>query len=250
MSQTDAQKAAGRRYDAKRRDVRARAWQCVVYPDSAPDGWVDTLRDLQVEALVSPLHDQDRQEEDPDKPKKPHHHVIISWKNPVIYTKATEIFDTIGGVYPDPEKAKATFFRQCRVRNFQQAARYLCHLDQPNKHQYNIADVVSIGAIDYQNLVATRAEDDVVVDEIIDFIYDNDITNFMTFLRAMRLMHPEWKRIIYHQHSGLFDRAIKGMRELDYYGTPNVSVENDNKEGVSTSEAEDGAPQAPAAGEV
>lgn len=216
MAQTEAQKRAGRKYDEKRKEKRARAWQCVVYPESAPGGWMDVLRDLLVEALVSPLHDKDRREEDPERPKKPHYHVIVSWKNPVAYTTAVDVFDQIGGVYPDPEKAWATFIKECRVRNFQQAARYLCHLDQPNKYQYNIEDVTSIGAIDYQSLVMTRADDDEVIDEIIDFIHDNHITNFMVFLRAVRSAHPEWRRVVYHQHSGLFDRAITGERNYGF----------------------------------
>lgn len=231
-----AKKAAQKKADEKRKDKRARAWQCVVYPDSknTPDDWMNVLRDLLIEALVSPLHDKDRQEENPDKAKKQHYHVILSWKNPVMYTTAIEVFDQIGGVYPDPERAWGTFLRECRVRNFQQAARYLCHLDQPNKYQYDISEVTSIGAIDYASLVMTRSDDDEAIDEIIDFIHDNHITNFMVFLRAVRSAHPEWRRIVYHQHSGLFDRAITGERNYGY-------IPDGGEEDGSTSEAEGGA---------
>ncbi|WP_166340571.1 Rep family protein [Xiamenia xianingshaonis] len=208
---TTNKKSVQQRADEKRRDKRARAWQCVVYPDGAPENWMDVLRDLLVECLVSPLHDKDRQEEDRDRQKKPHYHVIVSFKNPMSYTHAVEVFDAIGGVYPDPEKAWHTFLKACKVRDFQQAARYLCHLDQPNKYQYDIAQVTSIGAIDYAALVMTQADEDEILDEIFQFMDDYHVETYPMLIRLVRKLHPEWRRIVYHTCTRQVVEYAKGL---------------------------------------
>ena len=204
-------KSVQQKADEKRKDKRARAWQCVVYPDSAPENWIDILRDLLIECLISPLHDKDKQEENPDKQKKPHYHVIISFKNPMSYPHAVEVFDSIGGVYPDPEKAWNTFLKDCKVRDFQQAARYLCHLDQPNKYQYEISEVTSIGAIDYHALVMTRADEDEILDEIFAFMDEYFIDTYPQLIRMVKKMHPEWRRIVYHTCTRQVVEYAKGL---------------------------------------
>lgn len=212
---TTNSKSVQRRADAKRKTKRARAWQFVVYPDSAPDNWLDILRNLLVECLVSPLHDKDFQEENPDKPKKPHWHVIVSFKSPMDYSHFIEVADSVNGVYPDPLKCWDTFLKQCKVRDFIQASRYLCHLDQPNKYQYSISDVVSIGAIDYPALVMTSADEDEILDEIFAFMDEYHVTSFPRLIRLVREVHPEWRRIVYHTSTRQVVEYAKGLHYED-----------------------------------
>ena len=180
-------KAKNAKYDAKRAGKRARAWTAMMYQESAPDGWKDKLADLLVEALVSPLHDQDvwtdeDEAENPvhkaGSPKKAHWHIVVSYKNPVTFAKAREVFDEIGAVVPPEPKAK--------VKDFQQMARYLCHLDQPKKHRYDPADVQAFGALDYQRLIMAGRDEDNLLDEMMEYIDENCITSFRQFCVYVR----------------------------------------------------------------
>lgn len=188
-------KSVQKKADAKRAGKRARAWTCVVYPDSATDNWQEILREQLVECLISPLHDKDK--EPTGEVKKAHWHVVLSFKNPTTSAKAQEVFTAIGGVGCQ------------KVKDFKQLARYLCHLDQPNKHQYDIADVVSIGAIDYPALVMSGADEDEMLDAIFDFIRTYNVISFAEFIDLIRAKKPEWRRVAYHQYSGLICRYIK-----------------------------------------
>lgn len=204
-------KEVQRKADEKRKGQRARAWTCIVYPDSAPENWQDVLRDQLVECLISPLHDKDV--EPTGEIKKPHYHVVLSFKSPTSYEKAKEVFSEINGVVPP--------VRDCKVKDFKQMARYLCHLDQPNKHRYNVDDVVSIGAIDYPALVMSGADEDEMLDCIFDFINAYSITRFCDFIDLVRAEKPEWRRVVYHQYNGLIARYIKDRRNAeleDIYG--------------------------------
>ena len=41
------------------KEQRKRNWVFVVYPDSAPENWVEKLREMRVPGFISPLHDKD-----------------------------------------------------------------------------------------------------------------------------------------------------------------------------------------------
>ena len=200
-TRSQAQKNAEKRYEKKRAGKRARAWTALVYPDSAVDGWQEKLRELLVECLISPLHDKDIL---PDgSPKKPHWHVVLSFKNPTTYQRACEVFEEVGAV-PPPEK-------DCKVKDFRQMARYLCHLDQPSKHQYNRHEVVSIGSIDYETLVMSCADENEALDEIFDFMDTYALETYAQVVRQIKQAHPEWKTLVYRKFSHQITNYAKSI---------------------------------------
>lgn len=194
-------KATQAKADAKRAGKRARAWTAIVYPESAPDGWLETLRDQLIECLVSPLHDSDILPT--GEAKKPHYHVVLSFKNPATFEKACETFSAIGAVVP-PEN-------ECRVKDFRQMARYLCHLDQPDKHRYNMDDVVSIGAIDFKRLIMSAADEDEMLDEIFEAMDTYYLDSFPKVVRFTKMQHPEWKTLVYHKFTHQISEYAKGL---------------------------------------
>ena len=193
----DVQKKA----DEKRKGKRARAWTAIVWEDSAKEGWREALENLLVECLISPKHDKDVK--DDGSPIKPHWHIVLSFKNPTTYEKAKELFEEVGANVP-PEK-------ECKVKDFKQMARYLCHMDQPQKHQYEITEVISIGAIDYANLVMSGTDEDEMLDLIFEFMDDQCIETYPQMVRAVKQYHPEWKSLVYRKFSHQITNYAKGI---------------------------------------
>lgn len=194
--------------DEKRAGKRARAWWGVLYPESAPENWQQLIRDALVETLISPLHDKDVLPT--GETKKEHYHVLISFKNPVTREKAADLMEGWGCVvqrhWPkpgDPDKFK--------VNDFKQAARYLCHLDQPDKHRYEVSNVISIGAIDYPALVMSSADEDAVLDEVFDAMDTYFLDSYPKVVRYAKQYHPEWKSIIYRKYSRSIAEYAKGL---------------------------------------
>ena len=55
-----------------KQNVKKRNWAFVVYPESAPEDWIEQLQKTGLQCAVSPLHDKDT---DPTgEPKKAHYH--------------------------------------------------------------------------------------------------------------------------------------------------------------------------------
>lgn len=89
---------------------------------TAPDDWVEQLRQTGLAFCVSPLHYRDI---NPDgMPKKPHWHVIVSWGNTTTYRSARALCDMLKS--PRPKL----------LHNVTGAYRYHKHLDNPEKFQY------------------------------------------------------------------------------------------------------------------
>lgn len=194
-------KSVQKKADAKRAGKRARAWTAMVYPDSAQENWQSILREQLVECLISPLHDKDVLPT--GEPKKAHWHVVLSFKSPTTYAKACEVFEEIGAVVP-PEK-------ESRVKDFRQMARYLCHLDQPDKHRYKMHDVTSIGSIDYATLCMSAADEDEMLDQIFEFMDEYYLDSYSKVVRMTKEKHPEWKPIVYRKYTRQIAEYAKGL---------------------------------------
>lgn len=159
---------------------RTRNFTTVVYPESAPEGWMDILSQQCVPAFISPLHDKDFNLG--GESKKPHHHVVIMFDSVKTMEQAKEVFDLIGGVGGEPVKS----LRSC--------ARYLCHMDNPEKAQYSIEDVRQLGGADYYSVCQCAIDRYTAIAEILDFCDENHIYSFRQLLQVCRKEHFEWFR--------------------------------------------------------
>lgn len=163
-------------------DKKTRNYYTVVYPDSAPKNWIDILSEERVPAFISPLHDADV---NPDgEAKKPHWHVMIMFDGPKPADHARAIFDKIGGVGCDAVVS---------VRGY---ARYLCHLDNPEKHQYDQGDVRQLSGADYVAAIGLPTDKYKAVQEMIDWCESTGCDSFADLINHARVSHFDWFRVL------------------------------------------------------
>lgn len=161
---------------------RTRNFTTVVYPESAPAGWMELLSEQHVEAFVSPLHDRDVDFN--GEQKKPHWHVIIMFDSLKTVEQAKEVFDLIGGVGCE------------KVKSIRGNARYLCHLDNPEKAQYDAKDVRSFAGADYFEICSLSCDKYVAIGEMLEFCEDNNVFSFSEFLLYCRRNRYDWFRVL------------------------------------------------------
>lgn len=161
---------------------RTRNFATVVYPESAPSNWQDILVEHLVPAFISPLHDSDINPT--GEAKKPHYHVIIMFDGVKTKDQAKEIFDTIGGVGCEVVKS---------IRGY---ARYLCHLDNPEKHQYNTEDVRALCGADYFSTISLAIDKFVAISEMEEFCEEYDVLSFYLLSRYATKFRPDWARVL------------------------------------------------------
>lgn len=177
---------------------RYRDFATIVYPESAPENWIDILKEQKIQALISPLHDKDI---NPDgSVKKPHYHVYTMYEGVKTKEQACNIFEKIGGV-------------GCEIVNSRRGmARYLTHEDNPEKVKYSKEDVIQIGGVDYFEIISLPSDKYALIGEIIDFVIECQITSLIDLFRYARENNLyDWYRVII-DNTYVFDSYTKAVR--------------------------------------
>lgn len=169
-------------------DNRTRNYACVVYPDSAPSDWLDIIAESKIPVMVSPLHDKDinpsRLPDGEPEPKKPHYHVITCYENKKTIEQATAFFKSFGGV-------------GCEIVNSLRGyARYLCHLDNPEKAQYSIDDVKAFGGADFVSAIGLPTDKYKAIGEMMDWCVSEEVVSYAELLMYARTCHSDWFRVL------------------------------------------------------
>lgn len=167
--------------EEKASNARFRNWTCIVYPESAPDDWQDILSRHCVPSFISPLHDQDINPT--GEPKKPHYHVMLMFDGKKSKSQVEEIFGSIGGVGCEVVKS----MRGC--------ARYLCHLDNPEKAQYDPDQVKSIAA-DYIGTIGLAIDRYIALSEMQQFVERYNVQSFYILAKYASEHRQDWHRIL------------------------------------------------------
>ena len=182
---------------------RARVFATLVYPESAPEGWQDKLSETHVQALVSPLHDRDKNPN--GEQKKPHYHVLLLFDGMKSYEQAGRLRSMIGGVGWE------------EIASTRGYARYLCHLDNPEKAQYDESEIREFGGADYREIIK-RASDNVrITREMMRYIREHNVLFFSDFLDYCMDEKPDWydslvSRNMYATYTYVKARAAKAEK--------------------------------------
>lgn len=173
---------------------KARAFTFIIYPDSWKT-WESDLEKLHIPIVVSPIHNRDiwtesdeneNQEHVAGTLKKPHYHAIISWDGPVRPSVPLACLEQYGIKYVEA------------VNNYSAMSRYLCHLDNPEKAQYDIADCICLsgGMPDFERKL-TNIEMMEQRDEIMALCEDNGIIEYADLCDFCRYHRPDWRQDVY-----------------------------------------------------
>lgn len=183
--------------ERKSSDTRKRNFATVVYPESAPENWLEILTGLFIPAFVSPLHDRDVNAT--GEPKKAHFHVMLMFEGKKSEDQVRALVDSFGGVGLE------------KVESLRGYARYLCHLDNPEKAQYNPSDVTVIGGADYTYTIGIVADKYKAVREMIAFCKANDIVSYAELLEYASAEQDAWFRILCDSGTVVMKEYLKSV---------------------------------------
>lgn len=180
---------------------RTRNWATIIY-DPLED-WLDKLKEFCISFFVSPLHDRDVNPVGEDK--KAHYHLIIMFDGPKTREQASQIFDSVGGVGAE------------YVNSMRGYARYLCHLDNPEKVQYDPNDVISFGpTADYVGVIGLPTDKYDSIGAMMDWVDRERCISFAKLLRYARDYNEIWFRSLCDNSTIVMREYIKSFTwELD-----------------------------------
>lgn len=156
-------------------NTKKRNWTFVLYPESAPEGWLEKLKQSGVMAAVSPLHDKDTNAD--GEPKKAHHHVLLVYSGPTTFKAVSSFTASFNATIPQALESVRGMYR------------YFTHLDNPEKYQYQASEIINLNGFNINDLVELsksevnelkkrvfsliREVELVEYHELLDFLLDN-----------------------------------------------------------------------------
>lgn len=181
--------------------LRVRNFATVVYPESASEDWQEILSQEFIPAFISPLHNSDINPG--GEPKKEHYHVVLMFDGKKSIEQATEVFKKIGGV-------------GCEVvQSIRGYSRYLCHLDNPEKAQYNVDEVRSLCGADYNHVIGLAIDKYKAIREMIQYCKDNKVYSYAELFEYCMEERSDWFRVLCDNGSYVMDMYLKSKHWTD-----------------------------------
>ena len=201
----------------KKSDGRTRNWTIVFYPESAPNDWWQVIEELHTPALLSPLHEDDKNAD--GSKKKPHYHLLLMFDGVKTYEQVSEICEKLNAPIPQ------------RVQSLKGAARYLIHMDNPEKAQYKQSEIAAFAGADVAKLLKPTASDRyALINEMREFIVEYNLTEFFELFDYAATNRPDdWLPLLCDNSAYVLGQYLKSRRYamMSGYKSGQARVETD-----------------------
>lgn len=163
----------------KKQKTRSLHFATILYPESCNPDFRNFINQLHICAWLSPLHAPDPEEGN----FKEHYHLLLSFDSLKSRDQVKEILEPLNSVGVELINSRIGY------------ARYLIHLDNPEKQQFDGEIPESWGWIDYSTLIDTEKDISDILAEIMDFCCIADITSYQILCDYCRIYNKRWFRI-------------------------------------------------------
>ena len=158
----------------KKKEQRSNKWAFLIYQDSAPENYLDILEELHIPYVLSPWHDKDVNKSTGEI-KKAHKHGALFFETLKSYS---QVSDLLKDKLNSPAHVEV-------VMSPKGMYDYFTHAENPDKSPYNIEDIESGCGFELDKFIAEQATDE-FLNDIIDLIEDNHITEFEDLVKYAR----------------------------------------------------------------
>ncbi|MCT4462919.1 replication protein [Lactococcus cremoris] len=148
------------------KDKRSNKWAFLIYKESSPKDYLDVLDEIHVPFILSPWHDKDVNRSTGEF-KKAHKHGALFFETLKSYTQVSELLQ---------EKLNTPAHIEV-VMSPKGMYDYFTHAENPEKTLYNIDDIEAGAGFNLDKFLAEQSSDE-FLNEVIDLIDSNDITEF------------------------------------------------------------------------
>lgn len=179
----------------KLKKIKKRHWLYIVYPESAPENWIEMLKNTMVQFAVSPLHDKDL--DVAGNLKKPHWHVIVKFDGPTTFNSAVSYCEITKGPMP-------TICESLRG-----AYEYFVHKNDPDKYQYSTTDIK-----EFNGFVVEMSQDESmkIKQELAEIIVSESVSEMVEFDYLVRNLYDSEYYQVYSSNAWYFNSLINSFR--------------------------------------
>lgn len=221
-------KTVQKKADSKRAGKRTRNWTAIFYPEDLPENWTSIINEHHFKWIQSPFHDKDI---NPDgTPKKAHYHVLFLFNS--VKNKEQVIALLQGSFGASDTGSTVGVSNPQQVSDAGGLVRYMAHIDNPEKHQYEVGEIIGHNGADVAiYLRATLGERYNYIREMMQYIRDNDITEYKDLLNyAMIERFEDWFPLLCDNCTYIIETYIKSVRNSTTKKIENLEVDKNTGE--------------------
>ena len=180
---------------------RNRGFSFIIYPESAPNNWRSIIDEFHVSWAESPLHEFDV--EPTGEIKKPHWHIVLNFDSVKSLDQVKELIKPLHGSIPIP------------LNSVRGMVRYFAHLDNPEKYQYPVDQIIGHGGMDVHDLLRMSASARYnVIRKMCVYVKENDITEFFQLMDyAAQFHYEDWFPLLCDNSAYVVNQYIKSNRQ-------------------------------------
>lgn len=189
---------------ANTKDGRTRNWTFILYPESAPENWRDLIDEEHIQWVESPLHDSD---ENADGEQKKHHwHIALLYEGQKSFDQVKIITDALNATIPQA------------VASMRGLLRYMAHMDNPEKKQYDKSLIIGHGGVDIaEYLKPTSSSRYQLIGEMMCYVREHNVIEMKDLLDyAMLSRFDDWFPLLCDNSAYIIGEYIKSTRHSTY----------------------------------
>lgn len=186
--------------------LRARGWCAIGFLESMPDGWIDYLEDTHIPiGLIIHEHDVYTEKDEKKNPdnkagtlKKPHAHINFYFDGKKSIQQVREILEPIGVKLLQP------------MHSSQGATRYLLHMDNPEKYQYDESEIVALNGVclDFSKVVPQSRINEIMNEMAVFLRTHEEVDDFATFWFWCQANEPDWFDVLNNSKSYVISKVL------------------------------------------
>lgn len=156
------------------KEKRSNKQAFLLYQESAPENYLDILKELHIPFVLSPWHDKDINRKTGEY-KKAHKHGVLFFESLKSYTQVSELLT---------EKLNTPSYVEV-VMSPKGMYDYFIHAENPEKTLYNIEDIESGCGFELDKFLIEQ-NSNLFLETVIDVITDNNFTEFEDLVHYAR----------------------------------------------------------------
>ena len=180
---------------------RNRGFAFVLYPESAPENWREIIDGFHVQWAESPLHEFDVNET--GEVKKPHWHIVLNFDSVKSLDQVKRLIEPLNGTIPIP------------LNSVRGMVRYFAHLDNPEKYQYPVDQIIGHGGMDVADLLRLSASARyAAIRKMCQYCKENNVVEFYELMDyAMAERFEDWFPLLCDNSAYIVNQYIKSIRQ-------------------------------------
>ena len=161
-----------------------RVWTGVIWEESMDPNMINNFEEEGIRAFII-RHDKDKYND--GTLKKVHYHVTSVFQGKKSYDQISDLYKRCAG-----NGVNTVQYRE----DICGAARYLCHLDNPNKFQYDVHEVICLNGADYLEAVTSTNDLNKYDQQIKLFVGEYGIYYFNVLSDYATFVVPDWHKCV------------------------------------------------------